>query len=247
MVSVIIPCFNGEKYLAAAVESVLCRIGPEDEIIVVDDGSTDGTPEVAQNYGPQVVYVRQDNRGPAAARNRGLALARGEIIGFLDADDFWCPDGFEPLLERLTADDAPDIVKGLTQLIRKVSTSETGLDFAPAGEAWVYWNLGGTLYRREVFVRTGPFDEKLRFSEDIDWFLRARDGGIRLEILPRISQFHRRHGENMTESANRDEMNLIKVLKMSIDRRRGSPAAATNALSGFRMTSIVPGTEKKQK
>jgi len=246
-VSIIIPVFNCEKYLAEAVASVADQSASVKEIIVVDDGSTDNTPAVARGCGRLVRYFRQDNRGPAAARNRGLELAGGNIVGFLDADDVLCRGSLEMLLSRLTEDDAPDIVKGMTQLIRRVSTPDGKTAFAPSGEPWVFWNLGGALYRSEVFTRTGPFDESLRFSEDIDWFLRAREAGLRLVIHPRTSQLHRRHGDNMTEGKKMGTMNLARILKMSLDRRRSSPTAAANTLSGFRLTSMGPGQEKAKK
>lgn len=91
-VSAIIPVFNGESFLAEAVESILQQSRPPDEIIVVDDGSTDATAKVASAYADTIHYIRQDQRGPAAARNRGLMQADGDILGFLDADDMWVKD-----------------------------------------------------------------------------------------------------------------------------------------------------------
>ena len=92
-ISCVIPCYNGERFLGAALDSVIAQTLPPAEIIVVDDGSTDGsTADVAANYGSRVTYLRQDNAGPAAARNRGLACARGDFVAFLDADDLWHQD-----------------------------------------------------------------------------------------------------------------------------------------------------------
>ena len=85
-ISCIVPVYNGARFLAEALESILAQSLPPDEIIVVDDGSTDDTPAVVAAYGT-VDYVRQENRGPAAARNRGVTLARGDFLSFLDADD----------------------------------------------------------------------------------------------------------------------------------------------------------------
>ncbi|HOK65955.1 MAG TPA: glycosyltransferase family A protein [Anaerohalosphaeraceae bacterium] len=91
-ISVIIPAYNNERYLGRAIDSVLAQSRPADEIIVVDDGSTDRTAEVAQTYGEKIRCIRQDNRGPGAARNTGIRAASGEWIAFLDADDEWLPD-----------------------------------------------------------------------------------------------------------------------------------------------------------
>src|SRR5690606_28366702 len=117
-VSVIIPVYNGERYLAEAVHSILAQTVPTLEIIVVDDGSTDGTARVAQRFGDAVCYVYQPNRGPAAARNRGLERARGEIVAFLDADDLWREGKLACQCARLEADPTLDIVLGHTQFVR---------------------------------------------------------------------------------------------------------------------------------
>ncbi len=91
-VSVVIPTYNREGRVTRAIDSVLAQTRPVDEIIVVDDGSTDQTASVVRAYGPPVRYVHQENAGPAAARNRGITEARGTWITFLDSDDRWCPD-----------------------------------------------------------------------------------------------------------------------------------------------------------
>src|SRR4051794_33568080 len=91
-VSVIVPVHNGAEFLAEALNSLLAQTRRPDQIIVVDDGSTDGSADVASRFGTEVTLVRQENRGPSSARNRGLDLASGSHVGFLDADDLWVPD-----------------------------------------------------------------------------------------------------------------------------------------------------------
>lgn len=92
LVSVIIPVYNGERYLRTAIESVLAQNVCPIEIIVVDDGSTDASQTVAREFMPMVQVITQSNRGASVARNRGVALAHGEILAFLDADDLWLAD-----------------------------------------------------------------------------------------------------------------------------------------------------------
>ena len=94
-VSAVIPCYNYGRFLGEAIESVLSQTFSAHEIIVVDDGSTDGTPEVARRYGEKIRYHRTENRGVSAARNAGIALAEGDLIAFLDADDRWLPNKLE--------------------------------------------------------------------------------------------------------------------------------------------------------
>ena len=105
-VSVLIPCYNREGSLPAAVESALVQTAPPEEVVVVDDGSTDGSAAVAEGFGPPVRVVRQANGGAAAARNRGLDECRGEWVAFLDSDDVWAPDKLERQLAAAAA--APD-------------------------------------------------------------------------------------------------------------------------------------------
>ena len=91
-VSVVIPCFNAERYIGEAIESVLSQTVPGDEILIVDDGSSDDSAKVIAQVASHVRYFRQDNQGISAARNNGLARATGACIAFLDADDLWTPD-----------------------------------------------------------------------------------------------------------------------------------------------------------
>ena len=100
LVSCIVPAFNGERFLAEAIESILAQSYSNVPIIVVDDGSTDATPQVAARFEDRITYVRQENAGPATARNRGLKEVEGEFIAFLDADDLWEENKLERQLAR---------------------------------------------------------------------------------------------------------------------------------------------------
>src|SRR5581483_6264857 len=111
LVSVILPVYNGEKYLAAALDSVRAQTHRSFEIIVVDDGSTDGSAAVAARY-PEVKYAYQSNGGISAARNCGIRLAVGDVFALLDADDLWLPDKLERQLAALYGAAAPDLVFG---------------------------------------------------------------------------------------------------------------------------------------
>src|SRR5262245_57539497 len=111
IVSVVIPVFNGEQYIADTLRSVISLGVKRLEIIVVDDGSTDGSGKVAAQFGELVRVVRQANAGPAAARNHGLRLAQAEIVGLLDADDRWTPAVLTAALDLMAADAGVDIVQ----------------------------------------------------------------------------------------------------------------------------------------
>src|SRR5207247_11352011 len=112
LVTVIIGAYNAERYLAEAIDSVLVQTHSNHELIVVDDGSTDSTAEVAEGYGPQVRCIRQENGGMAASRNRAIPEARGSYFSFLDADDRFPPDKLRRQLAVFDADPELDIVYG---------------------------------------------------------------------------------------------------------------------------------------
>src|SRR5437588_11039314 len=112
MISVIIAVYNGEPYIGEAIESVLEQTLPADELIVVDDGSTDATPQTVQRFGDAVRYERRSRAGFAAGRNRGVELSAGDYLAFLDADDRFVPGKLALQLEALRADPALDAVIG---------------------------------------------------------------------------------------------------------------------------------------
>ena len=120
MVTVIIPVYNGEEYLAEDIESVLGQTYHPLEIIVVDDGSTDDTATVASRFKELVRYIYQPNSGPAAARNRGLKMARGEVIGFVDADDLWVENKLDLQLGLLADNPSVQIVIGFAHTVEIV-------------------------------------------------------------------------------------------------------------------------------
>src|SRR5437870_4182440 len=111
-IDVIIPVYQGEPFLGQAVESVLAQSYPATRLIVIDDGSTDGTAQVATRFGARVHYVYQDHQGIAPARNRGVELAQGDYLAFLDADDLWSAEKLERQVAAVSVSPAPDMVFG---------------------------------------------------------------------------------------------------------------------------------------
>ena len=232
LVSVVIPVFNGERFLRDAVESVLAQQHAPVEIIIVDDGSTDGTADVARSLPERVRYLHQANQGPAAARNRGIELAQGSLIAFADADDLWPIDKFELQLPCLIRDPKIDIVLGR---IQQVLLSESIDGPNQAQEPAFSVNLGSAVIRKSVFERVGLFDETMRYSEDVDWFMRAREGGASIVTIDAVTLFYRQHEQNMTRGKSTSELNVLKALKKSLDRRRERTGSAA-ALPNFRST-----------
>jgi glycosyltransferase involved in cell wall biosynthesis len=229
LVSVVIPVFNGERFLGEAVESVLDQKYSAIEIIVVDDGSTDNTATVARSLPETVRYLHQSNQGPAAARNRGIEQAQGSFIAFADADDLWPAGKLELQLPYLIEDSKIDIVLGRIQQVTVDGPTQSP---DPAFSV----NLGSAVMRKSVFERIGLFDETMRYSEDVDWFMRARESGAAIVTIDAVTLLYRQHEQNMTRGKSTSELNVLKALKKSLDRRRERTGSAA-ALPGFRRTA----------
>jgi glycosyltransferase involved in cell wall biosynthesis len=217
-VSVVIPAFNARSFIADALDSVLAQTLPPRQVIVVDDGSLDGTADVVRRYAPRVTLLRQDNAGNAAARNRGVEAADGMRLAFLDADDTWCAaDKLEHQSAALDTDPSLDMVFGLmVQYDERVATLR---EPQPAPVA------GTMLIRRKSFDRVGPFRETLRLGVFIEWYARARDDGLAELLLPEVVLRRRIHGGNASIRERPRRAVYASILKESIDRRRRAPAA----------------------
>jgi GT2 family glycosyltransferase len=218
LVTVIVPVFNGAHFLESAIASIVAQRYPALEIIIVDDGSTDEIEAAVVASPVDVRFFRQMNAGPAAARNRGLRDASGDLIAFLDVDDLWPEGTIEALFEIMEATPEADVVIGRAQMARIIDDCEDSFYDEPGG-AYPYY-IGSALYRRRVFDRIGLFDDGLRFAEDTDWFQRLKERGGDLRRIERTTLVVRRHGGNMTEGKTRVELGMIQALKRALDRRR---------------------------
>ncbi|MBL8838407.1 MAG: glycosyltransferase family 2 protein [Alphaproteobacteria bacterium] len=218
-VSVIMPVFNGAPYIAAALDSIRAQNHPALEVIVVDDGSTDGSGAIAAARGENIRIERQDNAGAAAARNRGLALARGAVIAFLDADDLWPADKLALQLPVLDGDPRLGLVTGRIRAFGGTIAGRAGREDA-YGDGLPGVNLGCALMRRWAFDAVGGFDAALRISDDADWFVRARDRGVPTAALDAVTLLYRIHGANMTRNVDAVGREAVLVAKRALDRRR---------------------------
>ena len=219
-ISVIIPTHNRASMLKEAIHSVLAQHSEGLELVVVDDGSSDQTASVTQAFGPPVYYVQQAQAGPAAARNHGLKIVSGEIVGFLDDDDLWAQDKLSIQLPQLLSDPGTDVVLGHTQRMIWRGDAAGGGQFVNYRAPVKLYSLGCALFRRVVFKRVGLFDEKMRFAEDDDWFMRAKSLDIGTLFLPQVSQYYRFHGKNMTRDKDGKLPDLLRLVKNRLDRQR---------------------------
>lgn len=216
-VSVIIPVYNGEAFLAEAVDSVHRQNYEPLEIIIVDDGSTDSTAEIAASLPGNIRYVYQPNSGPPAARNQGLRMARGNVVAFLDADDLWSENKLDIQLSCLSKEPLAEIVMGYTQLV--ACTPEAGT-LVQLSRPWPAMSLGSTIMRRSAFDKVGMFDATQLFDDDVDWLLRAKELQIPAIIHQDVTQLYRRHKDNITNQKQLDRKFFMAALKKSLDRRR---------------------------
>lgn len=218
LVSVIVPAYQAEAFLGEALESALAQDRGPVEVLVVDDGSTDRTAEVASTY--PVRLLRSPNRGPAAARNSGLALARGEFVTILDADDVWPADRLSRQVDHLHAHPEHGIVLGLTEIF-----------LTPGQPRPPHWPVahtgrpipavaGSMLARAQVFERVGGFDEELRQCEDIDWLARVKDAGIQAGTIDHVVLRYRIHANNTSRHTAANKATLLRVLRDSVRRQQ---------------------------
>ena len=220
-VSAIIPVFNGERYLARAVESILAQSYRPLEILVVDDGSTDRSAEVARRFGPAIRYIYQANAGAGAARNRGIALSTGAFVAFLDQDDLWAPDKLACQLDVLRAEASVGLVFGLVkQFYSPEWEGRRPASHVPAPPVPGYLP-SALLIRRHCLDRVGPFQTHWRVAEWAEWYVRAVDAGEVSSMLPRLVAWRRLHGRNQGLVARASAQEYARVLRASLARRRG--------------------------
>lgn len=221
-VSVIIPLYNARRYIGEAIQSVLDQTLAATEIIVVDDGSTDGGDAIVHEYA-QVRYVSQANGGIGAARNAGARLATGDYFAFLDADDLWEPNKLEVQMKSFR--DAPelDMVFGHVQEFFNLDSENTD-HIERRGLAQPVPGVipSAMLVRRDAFNRAGWFDTQWRQGEFASWYARAIESRLQRLILPDLVAWRRIHGENNGVVSRTWKNDYVRILKASLDRRRSA-------------------------
>jgi glycosyltransferase involved in cell wall biosynthesis len=221
-VSVVIPVYNGARYVGEAIESVLSQTAPPTEVLVVDDGSVDESAAVVRSFLPKVAYHLQENMGAAAARNTGIALTTGRFIAFLDADDRWHSAKLEQQLR--TFEQRPELDMVFCQVDEFLSPeSELARAGGPAlRKSFPAFLPSGLLVTRRAFERIGVFSTDCGVGEFIDWYARAKDAGLEGVALPTSLLERRIHDTNqgVTKRASYNA-EYLRILKKTLDRRRG--------------------------
>jgi glycosyltransferase involved in cell wall biosynthesis len=208
LVSVIIPCFNAECWVGEAIDSCLRQTHRSLEIIVIDDGSTDCSPDILRSYGAQIRWESTPRHGGGGARNRGVSLSAGKYIQFLDADDYLLPEKIERQVIFLEETGAGVVYGDWRHQYHKPDgrivlgdVQESGLQ-ADVLEALLggWWSANMTLLlRREVVVKCGGWDEALGAGQDRDFFISIAMSGADVRYQPGCCSVYRRYG-NVTVS-----------------------------------------------
>jgi glycosyltransferase involved in cell wall biosynthesis len=227
-VSVIIPVYNGERFLAEAIRSVLDQSRPPTELIVVDDGSTDGSAGIAQGF-EGVRYLHQANAGQPAALNHGVSVAEGRFLGFLDADDVWVSDKLAVQLEAFESDSALDMVFGQAQqFIQPDAPAAVVAQFQKEREILPAHLPSAMLIRREAFDRVGGFRSEWKIGNVVDWYARAIEAGLRSRMLDCVVYRRRIHGTNISITEKQSQKDYLAIVKAALDRRRAQQNQGTS-------------------
>jgi glycosyltransferase involved in cell wall biosynthesis len=220
LVSCIVPVWNGERYLAEALESIFSQTYPHIEIVVVDDGSTDGTPAILSSYSDRILTIRQTQAGPAVARNLGIEKAKGVFIAFLDSDDLWEPRKTELQLARFHQRDDLSICLCHVKNFWSPEIELPEQRGEERGEAVSGWFAQSMLVRREAFKSVGAFDVSLHHREAMDWLRRAGDFGLAVDVVPDILVHRRLHLTNRSRTrAALDNESLLRIARSALARR----------------------------
>jgi glycosyltransferase involved in cell wall biosynthesis len=218
-VACVIPVHNGARYLRQAIESVLDQTYAPLDLVVVDDGSSDESATIAASYGDRVRCLAQTRGGPAAARNAGVRATPADYVAFLDQDDWWPADKIAVQMAHFARRVDLDVSVGHVESVFVEETSARTTDVPRRGIVPGY--IPGTmLVRRTAFERVGGFAEPLWFVDALDWFARAREQQVVVELLPDVLLFHRVHDDNLSRRGDDSRREALRVLRGALTRRR---------------------------
>ena len=218
-----IPVRNGEAYLAEAIESVLAQSRSCDQVVVVDNGSSDRSAEVARGFAPAVEVVHEPRPGIGVARNAALRAARGDLVAFLDADDLWEPGKTALQLAALESESRLQLVFGHVRQFVSPDLSEAeakakALRIPTGPQPGLY--IGAMLARRTAIDAIGPWPDDVRVSDGLTFLLRAKELGLAQTMLAETVTLRRVHGENHSIQNRDQRTEFARHLKRSLDRRR---------------------------
>lgn len=222
LVSVIIPVFNSEKYIEESIESVLGQTYKNIELICIDDGSTDNSLSILESFGDKIVLIKSSNCGASEARNKGISLAEGEYIAFLDADDVWEINKIELQMKQFEIDPSLDISFTHVQCFISPELGEEirRLRYCPP-EPIPGHIPSSVVMKRKSFDNVGFFDPRFKNGQFVEWLVKAKEIRLRIETLKDVLVRRRIHNTNIgireRETSGND---YLKIIRESLNRRK---------------------------
>jgi glycosyltransferase involved in cell wall biosynthesis len=222
-ISVVIPVYNGARYLPDCLRSVRNQTLPAAEIIVIDDGSEDDTPKVAAAWAPYIRYRRVVHGGRSHARNHGVRCVETDFIAFIDSDDIWLPRKLELQMVALSRETEPAMIFGyMQQFVSSDLTLEEAAKLKYKKTPLPGPSASTLFMRKGELERVGLFDESINVGEFIEWFSRAKDLGIRSVLVPEVVCRRRLHLNNTGRGGAALHGSYAFMLKKVLNRRRKS-------------------------
>ena len=215
---------DSAAFVGAALESMVGQSLRPDEIIVVDGGSVDESVAIAQSFQtrfPALQVVTQPEPGLAAARNYGMTLATGALIAHMDADDIWTPTKLERQLQHLA--ETPDcwaVVGHMVRFLEPGNQLSAQYHETDLGRPVAAFTPPSLLARRALLDRVGPFNPALPIACDLDLFVRIRDAGLRIDLLPDVVIHKRLHGNNISHRLRQYRADTLAYMRESLNRRK---------------------------
>jgi glycosyltransferase involved in cell wall biosynthesis len=222
LVSVVIPVYNTEKYLAEAIRSVLAQTYRPLEIIVVDDQSTDNSAAVARSFADATYYRSNSHSGIGPTRNLGVQHVKGQFLSFLDADDLWPPDKISWQIAAMAESPSRDIIFGQIEQFRSPELPAIPGEEASFAAAPGYF-ASAMLIETAQFLRVGLFPSAFRLGEFMDWYSRAQEAGLHSHVLPQVVLRRRIHETNTGILERQSRGDYIRILRAALNRRRSLP------------------------
>lgn len=214
-VSLVMPCFNGGLYVAEAINSVLSQSRPPDEIILVDDGSSDDSARRIADFSDRIIYLRQEHSGVCAARNRGVEASSGDLLAFLDVDDLWTEGSLKSLLRLLEADEIGYGFGSVEQFYSEDLDARARASLSAS--SLIAGRLAGAmLIRRATWDRVGPFDPSLTAGEMVDWVARANAIGVASRSTDEVVLRRRIHAANSVHRRDAYRASQLRALRTAV-------------------------------
>lgn len=242
LVSILIPCYNAERWVAQAIESALAQTWPEKEVIVVDDGSTDGSLDVIKRFDGRIRWETGPNRGGNIARNRLLELARGEWVQYVDADDYLLQDKVATQIRWLSGKPGVEVVYGpITLEYYLLENKREVLKVNDPSDPWILlarWFLPGTgsqVFNKQALLDIGGWKEDQPCCQEHELYLRLLMAGKRFEYCPNSGYIYRQWGTNTTSKRNIRE---IHIQRLEIERRLENYLQSQDELTAARQWAI---------